>query len=160
MTTKIPLTKGFTALVSQEDAALAGFKWCANVMHKSKRHVYGFRQCSGSATYLHHAVMGKPAPGFVVDHINGDTLDNRRENLRFVTPAENNQNITTPPRASSGFRNVQRHRDGFVAKISRNKRRIYIGIYKTAEEGAEAVAAYLSAQAMQAAHINVGVMGE
>lgn len=41
---------------------------------------------------LHHAVMGKPPKGFVVDHIDRDKLNNRRENLRFVTPRENSLN--------------------------------------------------------------------
>jgi len=34
---------------------------------------------------LHHAIMGTPAKGYVTDHINGNGLDNRKENLRFVT---------------------------------------------------------------------------
>lgn len=40
-------------------------------------------------TYLHHCIVGRPLPGYVVDHINGDTQDNRRCNLQVVTQSEN-----------------------------------------------------------------------
>ena len=38
---------------------------------------------------MHHAILGKPPQGYVVDHINGNRLDNRRCNLRFVTHQQN-----------------------------------------------------------------------
>lgn len=46
----------------------------------------------GKYVKLHHIVMGKPPAGFVTDHINRNTLDNRRANLRFCTPQENSLN--------------------------------------------------------------------
>lgn len=42
---------------------------------------------------LHHLVIGKPSKGMVVDHINGNRYDNRRDNLRFATVSQNNQNV-------------------------------------------------------------------
>lgn len=44
-----------------------------------------------STVYLHRVLMGEP-DGLTVDHINHDTLNNRRENLRVCTHQENNQN--------------------------------------------------------------------
>lgn len=55
--------------------------------------------------YLHR-LLTKAPPGMVVDHINGDTLDNTSENLRVVTHAENRQNITVPAWSATGVRNV------------------------------------------------------
>lgn len=42
--------------------------------------------------YIHRLVMGEVPRNMVVDHINGDTLDNRKINLRIVTPSENIKN--------------------------------------------------------------------
>lgn len=47
---------------------------------------------SRHVNYLHHNIIGKPPGKLVVDHINRNKLDNRKENLRFVTRRENNIN--------------------------------------------------------------------
>tara|TARA_R110002073_G_scaffold83808_1_gene199674 strand:+ start:1093 stop:1494 length:402 start_codon:yes stop_codon:yes gene_type:complete len=53
-----------------------------------------FRQ-KQTGLQLHHLIMGKPSSGMVIDHINGNGLDNRKCNLRFVTPSQNQQNRHT-----------------------------------------------------------------
>lgn len=58
--------------------------------YDSDKYKLGLRGQTG--ILAHHVVMGKPIKGFQVDHINGDSLDNRRENLRIVTPRQNAQN--------------------------------------------------------------------
>lgn len=57
---------------------------------------------------MHWYVVGRPSRGFVVDHINGDGLDNRRTNLRIITVRENGQNRTS-------------HRDGRLVGCYFNK---------------------------------------
>jgi hypothetical protein len=62
--------------------------------------------------YLHRVIAGlESGDGLVVDHINGDTFDNRRENLRIVSPGENAQNRTVS-RGVSRFRGVTRSSSG------------------------------------------------
>lgn len=80
--------------------------------------------------YLHREVMGLIfGDGQVVDHINGNKMDNRRENLRvFKDPAFNAQNVRTS-RGSSRFRGVARKRDRWVAKVSRNRKAIHVGTF-------------------------------
>lgn len=57
----------------------------------------------GRLVRLHRFLMGPPpSPTHVVDHISGDSLDNRRRNLRWATPKENAQNR----RPSSGRRDA------------------------------------------------------
>lgn len=51
----------------------------------------------GSSTRLHRLIVSEVPPDHVVDHRNGDTMDNRRQNLRVVTPQENADNRPGTP---------------------------------------------------------------
>jgi hypothetical protein len=67
----------------------------------------------GSLVHLHRLIAGAP-DGYVVDHINHDTLDNRKSNLRVVTVSQNLRNRRGANRNStSGQRGVYRGRDGW-----------------------------------------------
>lgn len=59
--------------------------------NKSKKNYYVYFCLSGKKYRLHRYLMGEPH-NLVVDHINGDTLDNRKQNLRTCTQKENTQN--------------------------------------------------------------------
>jgi hypothetical protein len=89
-------------LVSEEDYAwIVRHRWSAHVDQRGKHYV---RRSTGadsggrrSFIYLHREVMRRieppPTPEHImVDHLNGQGRDNRRENLRWVTPSENARN--------------------------------------------------------------------
>ncbi|HZV35101.1 MAG TPA: HNH endonuclease [Verrucomicrobiae bacterium] len=101
----ILLTKKLETLIDDCDFDLVSqFKWCAS---KGKNgNYYAATKFPGakSLTLLHRLIMDCPA-GSVVDHINGDGLDNRRENLRICSMAQNNVNRVSN-RNTSGFRGV------------------------------------------------------
>lgn len=84
----------------------------------------------GKTIYLHRLIAGA-ATGQVVDHINGDTLDNRRCNLRLVTHSENHANAPLMSRNTSGFKGV--HWDGqrgkWFSKITVRQQQIALGRY-------------------------------
>lgn len=82
---------------------------------------------------LHQLIMGKYEP-FVIDHINGNVLDNRKENLRFVTISENNTNLTDTYKSSSGYQNIYLEKDGKYAVRIKPKR---YGRYDTLKEAIE-----------------------
>lgn len=67
--------------------------------------------------WLHRLITNCPS-NMVVDHINGDTLDNRKCNLRIVTQAENATNLSSYSNNKSGYTNIY---------IENNKYRITIG---------------------------------
>ncbi|MBR0201982.1 MAG: NUMOD4 motif-containing HNH endonuclease [Bacteroidaceae bacterium] len=72
-----------------------------------------------------HAFLGQCPQGYVVDHINGDSLDNRLENLRYASLSENRR-CTHTERFKGGFR-IEVFRDGkFLAEV--NSRKALLGI--------------------------------
>lgn len=64
-----------------------------------------------NAIYLHHIIVGKPAGGLVVDHINRNKLDNRKSNLRIVTQQINVLNSEQLVRSNTGIRNITKISD-------------------------------------------------
>jgi hypothetical protein len=81
--------------------------------------------------------------GTIVDHINGDILDNRRENLRFVTASENAINSRHTV-GKSGYRGVicpgdQRFLGWVVLPLNAGvRKRLYTSAFRTAAEAARA----------------------
>jgi len=100
---EIPLTQGKVALVDDEDyPVLTNFKWCYHEKRVKRAGLgWGYanrRLLKGEPNFpghiaMHETLLKKPA-GFFIDHINGDGIDNRRENLRIVTNRENIRNQT------------------------------------------------------------------
>lgn len=86
--------------------------------------------------YLHHEVLSAPK-GMWRDHINGDKFDNRRCNLRLITPKESACNRGSRL-AKSGYRGVRRKGDRFIAQITDHGKNVYLGCYKTSVEAARA----------------------
>ena len=78
------LTKGMVAMVDDKDfSKLNQWKWSAL---KSKYTHYAVR--GKGKIYMHREVLGAPK-GKVVDHLNGNGLDNTRKNIRVVTQSDN-----------------------------------------------------------------------
>lgn len=95
---QIKLTQGLSALVDAEDfERVSAFKWCAS-RESNGRKWYAIRReyerGTGKRTKirLHRFILGLGSGRDcerVVDHLNGDTLDNRKCNLEIVTHLEN-----------------------------------------------------------------------
>jgi len=97
----IELTKGKKALVDDEDfAELSQHKWCVNIKNShGKTYFYAVRntyergRLRPTLVYMHRVITAAPKGKLlVVDHVNGDTLDNRRSNLQIVDRATNKLN--------------------------------------------------------------------
>ena len=69
-----------------------------------------------------------------IDHVNGDGLDNRWENLREATRAQNAANAKMYSTNSVGLKGVSPHKCGFQARIGVNGRVRALGVFPTAEE--------------------------
>jgi hypothetical protein len=88
---------------------------------------------------LHRVITGAPA-GLVVDHINGDTLDNRDENLRVCTHVQNLANARRNVKKGDTPKGVtyQKNTGKYLARLMSNGTRFNIGAYETAEAAGEA----------------------
>lgn len=81
---------------------------------------------------LHRVIMGEPK-GMIVDHINRNPLDNRKENLRITTSLVNNQNARKRKDGiTSQYKGVHKVGNKWKAQIQVNKKKISLGTY-TAE---------------------------
>lgn len=132
---QIKLTRGLVALVDDEDfEALNSFRWHANVSAGPK--FYASRKARTSEgprtiIYMHKVIM--PTTTGVVDHINGDTLDNRRSNLRIVSQSVN---LASGGNPSGVFYCTMTKR--WAARVSFEGKRIFLGRF---DSEAAAVAA-------------------
>lgn len=143
---EIPLTRRKVALIDDEDRErVAPFKWSLTC-HKERNppDYYARRSAwrSGkSVTVLMHRFILNAPPDKHVDHINGDGLDNRRSNLRLVTPAQNQQNLRSRG-SKTTFRGVQydarKKEKPYYARIKAQCQTHWLGLFKTAEEAARA----------------------
>jgi len=144
----IPLTRGCVTLVSPEDSDLAGFNWCALL---GKNTVYGVRNTRlkkgepRTMQYLHRVILqrilGRPLErGECVDHIDGNGSNNRRENLRLASHAENRRNSRKYDNNTSGHKGTYwRKRElKWMAQISVNRKLIYLGYFDDIEDAAAA----------------------
>lgn len=84
-----------TAIVDAHDIDLVeGYSWCVR-KDRTRRDGASFlpvARVGGRVTRMHHLIIGRPPDGLVVDHIDGQPLNNRRSNLRLATPAMNSRN--------------------------------------------------------------------
>lgn len=94
MSREIELSRGLVAIIDEEDYWLVSqFKWRANPLRNDRFYARTRIPNGDKKMYMHCLIAGFPP--FHLDHINGDSLDNRRSNLR---PATNSQNGANRPR--------------------------------------------------------------
>ncbi len=92
--------------------------------------------------WLHRFIM-HPKKGEIVDHINRNKLDNRKENLRIATKGQNAINSKLPSNNTSGFKGVSRNNQGkryWAAYIKIDQKHKFLGNYITKESAAMAYA--------------------
>ncbi len=131
----IPLSSGKCALIDFEDLdRVCALKWSACWINSGW---YGKSWANGRQVYLHRFVAGA-RKGQIVDHINGDTLDCRKANLRIVSALENCLNRRGNVRSKSGYKGVVVRGGRFAAQIKLRGITIPLGRFDTAESAAKA----------------------
>lgn len=108
------------------------------------------RSSVGGKSYRVHRLVFLHHHGYMptqVDHIDGDRMNNRIENLREATSSQNNQNRKAT--SSSGIKGVVWHKQSmkWVASICVNRKSVHLGSFLSIEE-----AALVANRARQSAH--------
>jgi hypothetical protein len=112
---KISLGEGKWTFVDARDYYwLSRFKW---IVYGTGCNFYVVRHRiiaeNKTATVYMHREITNPPPGLLVDHRNTDSLDNRRENLRFATPSQNMLNRRKKRNTTSQYRSVWLLKNGW-----------------------------------------------
>lgn len=106
---------------------------------------YAGAKIGGKRVHMHRLLLGlTPGDGAIVDHINRDKLDNRRENLRVGDASLNAQNRVRPPGRASRFRGVSRQRDKWRATATIRGKQHFLGQFDREEDAAAAAAEFRS----------------
>lgn len=141
---EIPVSGGYVAIVDDADYEhLSQFRWS---LIKGKTHNYAGRTAKLAdgrkrTVLMHRYLLGLEVGSPVeADHINRNTLDNRRENLRAVTRSENNRNKPKYRVSSSQYKGVSwnKRRHKWYAYIVLHKKMRSLGLYETEVEAARA----------------------
>lgn len=130
---------GKYTLVDDEDYGfLNKFRWSYEPRNS-------YARCSiGTKTIYLHQLVRPVDKASIVDHINRDTLDNRKENLRSCSVKENQWNVGTRKDNKSGYKGVVKRTkkpgrpESWIAQMKHNGEQIWIGEYRTKNEAAEA----------------------
>ncbi len=140
MAKTIPLTQGKVAIVSNEDYEyLSQWKWSFHGKYAHRSEWIKGGKGKQIHHYMHRQLMNVPK-GLDTDHINGDKLDNRRENLRVCSRSQNNANMTKPSHNTSGFRGVSwdKRAKKWQARINKNGKLQYCARFEDKLSAAKA----------------------
>jgi hypothetical protein len=139
----VPLTRGMHALIDSSDAAIVGkFNWFAHGKMPTDlfyAHTNVYKNGSDgerSILKLHRLLLGLSFDSILLgDHINANTLDNRRANLRIADFGQNVRNTRIRKNNSSGLKGVSfdKFTNRWLVVITHNRKQIHIGRYDTKE---------------------------
>lgn len=141
----IRLTKGKFCLVDDKDfKKVSKYNWFVF----SGRKNYAARMIKNikvrkrqSMMFMHRMIMNS-SENYHIDHINGDGLDNRRNNLRVCTSRQNSLNRSYTKKNKVGFKGVRLSKrslsKGYIAQIVNEGKQVYLGYFFTKEDAARA----------------------
>jgi hypothetical protein len=134
----IELTWGKFAIVDAADYdRLSKYKWLA--LERGRSLYAKTFLLKGKPLHMHRLITSAP-PHLVVDHINHNGLDNRRQNLRLCTHTQNQKNTRPRSGGTSKYKGVhwEKAKNKFRAKIMLNRKSIHLGYFKNEVAAAKA----------------------
>lgn len=103
---------------------------------RNKLYVISGSKSKNDMIYLHQFIIGKAPDGYACDHIDGNSLNNRRNNLRFITISENARRVSVRIDSQIGIRGItyNKKEKRYVVDFVFDKKRFYSKHWKTIEE--------------------------
>ena len=126
----VPLTQSQFSIIDKID-----YNSVKNSVWHTTTQNYAATRINGKVVLLHRLVS-KPEKGLVVDHINGDRLDNRRFNLRNITQLQNTWNYSNESRIN-GIKNITRRNNKWAVRMYIDYKETWLGSFSTLEEALE-----------------------
>lgn len=140
---EVPLNKGFTAFIDDEDLPLiegssawyavtkGAVTYAARTLYDKNRTPKRFRQ------YMHRLIKPKIDR---IDHLDGNGLNNTKGNLRAATASQNAVNSKMRSTNTSGYRGVtfNKNANKWLAQIRINSKNTYLGLFECPIEAAKA----------------------
>lgn len=129
---EIKLSQNKIAIIDDEDyVRVSSLKWFA---HKRTNKFYAETARNEKHMHLHRFILGINDRSIIIDHIDGDSLNNKKSNLRICTVSQNSFNkkpySNSPIKGIKGVSFIKRI-NKWRAQIQANKKKIYIGVYNT-----------------------------
>lgn len=138
----IPLSQGKVAICDASDYNLVSpYNWYAQ---RAKYTYYAGTSILVRGRYrrldLHRHLMGVYKRGTLVDHIDGDGLNNLRYNLRVCVQCENLRNTKISVDSTTGLKGVSFHKSTgkWQSNIIIHGRQVYLGLFSNVEMAAKA----------------------
>jgi len=137
---EIQLTKGQVAFIDDEDfEKVSLYKWTASYTNGKYYARRGVCVNGKQKTIYLHRFLTSAEKAIKIDHKNGNSLDNRKSNLRKATSSQNNQNRgNTAGKKYKGVGFYPQQTKPFRARIKHSGKVIFIGNYATEIEAAKA----------------------
>lgn len=136
---EIKLTRGKSAIIDDDDfEELSKYRWCDDGRGYATRHVIA-PSGEPKSMKMHIQIAGLQK-GLQIDHIDGNPLNNRRENLRHVTGSQNQYNQKSNRGGSSQYKGVSWHKQikKWTARIKAEGKTKNLGCFKAEEDAARA----------------------
>lgn len=144
----IDLTHGMRAIVDAEDydRLVAVGSWHAKKSRTGQMYYACRSGYLGSGFLLMHREVLQAKAGVLIDHVNGNGLDNRKENLRAATRSQNGCNRGKNLNNTSGFKGVFWHKSTgkWYAAVRLNRKLHHLGLFETREEANEVACSFRS----------------
>lgn len=135
MAVLIPISSGkaFAIIDECDFDEISKYKWRLHsggyAIRNGKRYIKNGKK-SRDTIYM-HGLLNKTADGLQTDHINGNRLDNRRENLRSVTPKQNQMNKKVSKHSLSGIKGIRKCRATGKWRVSMSVNGKYLALGRT-----------------------------